>query len=408
MGKLTATGAKALTAPGRYSDGDGLELLIGRSGAKSWVVRVQKDGKRRDIGAGSFKKVSLADARIKAAKIRSQIEAGIDPVAERRKAAGIPTFRSAAADVHAEQKKGWKNGKHADQWINTLTTYAFPAFGDVSVAGIDAGAVRDVLAAIWLTKPETARRLRQRIRTVIDWSVGKGYREASLAWPVIDKALPKQRAKAKPHPSLPYSELPAFLDRLRERETMGRLALEALILTACRSGEVRGALWPEIDLEAKLWRIPAGRMKGGVEHTIPLCDASVAHFERMKAHRRENSDLVFPGTSKGKSLSDMTLTKLIRDMHAADLKAGGPGFMDPVQNKIAVAHGFRSTFADWVNEQTNFSAEVREAALAHVNQNKVEAAYSRTAYLDKRRPMMAAWADYCAGSTGGNVVRLAV
>ncbi len=263
MGKLTATGAKALTAPGRYSDGDGLELLIGRSGAKSWVVRVQKDGKRRDIGAGSFKKVSLADARKRAERIRSQIEAGIDPVAERRKEKGIPTFRSAAALVHAEQKKGWKNGKHTDQWINTLTTYAFPAFGDVSVAGIDAAAVRDVLAAIWLTKPETARRLRQRIGTVIDWAVGKGYREASLAWPVINKALPKQRDKAKHHAAMPYADLPAFMAELRSKETMGRLALEAQILTACRSGEVRGALWPEIDLDAGLWTIPAERMKGG-------------------------------------------------------------------------------------------------------------------------------------------------
>lgn len=391
MGKLTATSAKALTAPGRYSDGDGLELLIGRTGAKSWVVRVQKDGKRRDIGAGSFKKVSLADARVKAAKIRSQIEAGIDPVAERRKARGIPSFREAAALVHAEQKKGWKNGKHTDQWINTLTTYAFPAFGDVSVAGIDAGAVRDVLAAIWLTKPETARRLRQRIRTVIDWSVGKGYREASLAWPVIDKALPKQRDKAKHHAALPYADLPAFMAELRAKETMGRLALEAQILTACRSGEVRGALWPEIDLDAALWTIPAERMKGGQEHVVPLSGAAVALFERMKAHKRDNSELVFPGTSKGKALSDMTLTKCLRDMGLE-----------------VTAHGFRSTFADWINEQTSYPREVREAALAHVNPNKVEAAYSRTAYLDKRRPMMAAWADYCGGSTGGKVVRLAV
>lgn len=391
MGKLTATSAKALTAPGRYSDGDGLELLIGRTGAKSWVVRVQKDGKRRDIGAGSFKKVSLADARKRAEKIRSQIEAGIDPVAERRKDKGIPTFRSAAASVHAEQKKGWKNGKHSDQWINTLTTYAFPAFGDVSVAKIDAAAVRDVLAAIWLAKPETGRRLRQRIRTVIDWSVGKGYREATLAWPVIDKALPKQRDKAKHHAAMPYADLPAFLTELRSKETMGRLALEALILTACRSGEVRGALWPEIDLEARLWTIPAERMKAGQEHVIPLSDAAVALFERMKAHRRENSDLVFPGTSKGKALSDMTLTKCLRDM-----------------GKSVTAHGFRSTFADWINEQTSYPREVREAALAHVNQNKTEAAYSRTAYLEKRRPMMAAWADYCMGSMSGKVVRLAV
>ncbi|OYU33337.1 integrase arm-type DNA-binding domain-containing protein [Novosphingobium sp. PASSN1] len=389
MGKLTATGAKALTAPGRYSDGGGLELLIGRSGAKSWVVRVQKDGKRRDIGAGSFKKVSLADARKRAERIRSQIEAGIDPVAERRKEKGIPTFRSAAALVHAEQKKGWKNGKHTDQWINTLTTYAFPAFGDVSVAGIDAAAVRDVLAAIWLTKPETARRLRQRIGTVIDWAVGKGYREASLAWPVINKALPKQRDKAKHHAAMPYADLRAFMQELRSKETMGRLALEAQILTAGRSGEVRGALWPEIDLEAALWTIPAERMKGGQEHVVPLSGAAVALFGRMKAHKRENNELVFPGTSKGKPLSDMTLTKCLRDMGLA-----------------VTAHGFRSTFADWINEQTSYPREVREAALAHVNQNKVEAAYSRTAYLDKRRPMMAAWADYCTGSTGGNVVQL--
>ncbi|MCC6940580.1 MAG: DUF4102 domain-containing protein, partial [Novosphingobium sp.] len=183
MGKLTATGVKAITTAGRYVDGEGLCLVVGRTGAKSWVVRIQKDKKRRDIGLGSAAKVPLKLARERAAAVRSQVEVGIDPIIQRRKAAGIPTFREAAAIVHAEHLKGWKNGKHRDQWLATLEAYAFPAFGEVSVAVIDSGAVRDALAAIWLTKGETARRLRQRIRTVIDWAVAKGYREASLPWP---------------------------------------------------------------------------------------------------------------------------------------------------------------------------------------------------------------------------------
>ena len=358
MGKMTATAAKAITAPGRYGDGDGLALLVGRTGAKSWVVRVQKAGRRRDIGLGSFSKVPLKLARERAAVVRAQVEAGIDPVAERRKEKGIPSFREAAALVHAEHLKGWKNGKHRNQWLSSLEAYAFPAFGDVSVGLVDASAVRDALAAIWLVKPETARRLRQRIRTVIDWAVAKGYRDASLPWPVIDKALPKQRAKVKHHASMPYRDLTAFMAELPSKETMGRLALEAAILTAARSGEVRGALWPEIDLEARTWTIPDARMKAGQEYVIPLSDAAVALFRRMEKHRRGDSNLVFPGTTKGKPLSDMTLTKALRDM-----------------GKDATAHGFRSTFRTWVAEQTSFPGEVAEAALAHINPNKVEGAY---------------------------------
>ncbi len=392
MGKLTATEVKAKSAPGRYGDGDGLFLLVGRTGSKSWMVRVQKDGKRRDIGVGSAAKVPLKLARERAALVRSQIEVGIDPVAERRKAAGVPTFRESAALVHAENKSGWKNGKHQAQWMTTLETYAFAAFGDVSVASVDAPAVRDALAAIWLTKPETARRLRQRIRTVIDWAVGKGYREASLAMPVIDKALPKQRAKPKHHAALPHADAPAFMADLRAKETIGRLALEALILTTVRSGDLRGMKWGEVDLAEKLWRVPVeeGRGKSGRIHIVPLTAAVIDVLERARKHKRGDSDLVFPGVIRGKQLSDNTLRKVAVDM-------GYP----------ITAHGFRSTFADWVNEQTNFPREVREAALAHVNQNKVEASYSRTDYLEKRRPMMEAWADYCEGASGGNVVRLA-
>ncbi|MDT0576876.1 integrase arm-type DNA-binding domain-containing protein [Croceicoccus sp. F390] len=261
MGRLTATAVKAASAPGRYGDGDGLFLLIGKRGGKSWMVRVQKDGRRRDIGLGSAAKVPLKLARERAATTRSQVEAGIDPVAERKKAAGIPTFREAAALVHAEHKSGWKNPKHRAQWLSTLQSYAFPAFGDVAVSDVEAPAVRDALAAIWLTKPETARRLRQRIRTVMDWAVAKGYCDGPLAMAVIDKALPRQRAKVKHHAALPYADLPNFMQGLAKRETAGRLALELAILTAARSGEVRLATWAEFDLDARLWTIPAERMK---------------------------------------------------------------------------------------------------------------------------------------------------
>ena len=389
MGKLTATAVKAASEPGRYGDGDGLFLLVGPTGSKSWMVRVQKDGKRRDIGVGSASKVSLASARERARTVRSQIEAGIDPIGERRKAAGIPTFRKAAEAVHSEHKGGWKNTKHRAQWLSTLDAYAFPAFGDVAVNQVDAPAVRDALAAIWLTKPETARRLRQRINTVIDWAVAKGYRDGPLAMAVIDKALPKQRAKVKHHAALPYADLPAFLDRLRDKETVGRLTLEAAILTAARSGEVRLATWAELDLDAATWTVPAERMKAGREHVVPLSPQVVALFERMKSYRRGDTDLVFPGTGKGKPLSDMTLTKVMRDM-AVD----------------AVPHGFRSTFRDWVAEQTEWSAELAEAALAHVISDKTVAAYQRGPMLDKRRKLMAAWANYCEGK-GAKVVRLA-
>lgn len=390
MGKLTATALKAAKAPGRYGDGDGLYLLVDKRGGTSWVVRVQKDGRRRDIGLGGASKVPLRLARERAAQVRQQIEAGIDPIAERRRAAGVPTFREAAKLVHGEHEGGWKNAKHGKQWLATLEAFAFPAFGDLSVALVDAPAVRDALAAIWLTKPETARRLRQRINTVIDWAVAKGYRDGALPMAVIAKALPKQRAKPNHHKSVPYADVPAVLRQIRARETIGRLALEAVVLTACRSGEARLARWPEIDLDARMWTIPAARMKAGREHVIPLSDAACRMFERMKAHRRPKCDLVFPGQKRGKPLSDMTLTKALRDM-----------------DRTETAHGFRSSFRNWVAEQTGYPREVAEAALAHVNSDQTEAAYLHSDFRDKRRALMAAWADYCEGVDGEKVVRLA-
>lgn len=380
MGRLTAVAIKNATKPGRYGDGQGLFLVVGKSGSKSWIVRVQKHGRRRDIGLGGASKVPLKLARERATLIRSQIEVGIDPVLERRKRAGIPTFKEAAALVHAEHKRGWKNGKHQAQWLSTLESYAFPHFGNTAVANVEAGVVRDALAEIWLSKPETARRLRQRINTVIDWAVAKGYRDNSLALPVIDKALPKQRARVKHHEAMPYAEVPIFLEKVRSRESMGRLALEATVLTAARSGEIRLAIWNEFDLEHRAWTIPPERMKAGREHVVPLSDPMIAILQRVEKFKRGPASLVFPGTLKNKPLSDMTLTKVLRDL-----------------DRTETVHGFRSSFRDWVAERTTFPPEIAEVALAHVNSNKTEAAYLRSDQRERRREIMNKWAEFCSG-----------
>lgn len=380
MGRLSATAVKAAKLSGRYGDGDGLYLLIGPTGSRSWICRVQKNGKRRDIGLGSAKKVTLAQAREKAATVRSQVEAGIDPIFERRKELGIPTFRQAAALVFAENKMSWRNAKHRAQWLSTLTAYAFPHFGDLAVSDVEGPHVRDALVAIWLDKPETARRVRQRIVMVIDWAIAKGYRTMPLPIAAMNKSLPKVRTKAAHHSALPYAQVPAFIGRLRERESVGRLAFEALVLTAARSGEIRLAVWSEIDLDGKLWTIPAERMKPGREHVVPLSQASVDAITRAHAYRETRSDLVFPGVRSGKPLSDMTLTKICRDMEIA-----------------AVPHGFRSSFRDWVAEETDFDGDIAEMALAHAIENKVEAAYRRGNLLEKRRLLMDAWGQYCVG-----------
>lgn len=389
MGKLKATSVKAAKAPGRYGDGNGLFLVVGKGDSASWIVRVQKRGKRRDIGLGSASKVSLARARTLADEVRVQMEAGIDPVAERRKAMGIPTFRQAAALVHAEHKRNWRNGKHQSQWIQTLATYAFPTIGEVPVSQVEGPAVRDLLAAIWLEKPETARRVRQRIGAVLDWAYAKGYRDSEAPMRSITKGLPRQPKKTGHHAAMPFADLPAFSLRLREKETWGRLALEAAILTTGRSGELRGATWSEVDLEKGLWTIPAKRMKAGLQHVIPLSPAAKRVFQRADELRTAGALYIFQGARADKPMSDMTLMKVLRDMG------------EPV-----TVHGFRSSFRDWVSETTNFAGELAEAALAHAIENKVEAAYRRGNLLEKRRKLMDAWGDYCDGAAS-KVVRLA-
>src|SRR4051812_46534152 len=386
MGKLTVVQVRNLKEPGRYSDGQGLMLVVAKDGSRKWVLRVQVDGRRRDFGLGAAAQVSLAEARDAAATIRKQAKAGQDPRAERRKAREIvPTFREAALRVHDEHKPSWKNAKHAAQWLATLEQHAFPALGSVRVDRIDGPMVRDVLADIWLTIPETARRVRQRIGAVLDWAHAKGYRPTETPTRSISRGLPKQ-PKVKEHfAAMPYADVPSFLNSVRGTDKAGetvRLAFEFLILTAVRSGEMRGARWEEIDLEARLWTIPGQRMKAGKIHVVPLSARAVAILERMRELRRgEDQALVFEGAKLGRPMSDMTLTMLLRRMTIN-----------------ATAHGFRSSFRDWAAEATNFPREVAEAALAHAVENRVEAAYRRSDLLEKRRKLMEAWASYCGGS----------
>ena len=378
MGKLTALKIKSLKEPGRYSDGDGLFLEINGKGGASWILRVQTDGVRKDIGLGSAKAVSLADARDAAFMTRKKLAQGVDPVAERKQERqAVPTFRDAADMVHKEHQEGWKNGKHQKQWLATLETYAYHSLGSRLVSEIEGPAIRDVLAPIWLSKPETARRVRQRIGTVLDWAYAKGFRSSEAPMRSLSKGLPRQPKKDGHFAAMSYAHLPDFLAKLRERESVGRLALEALILTAARSGEIRGAEWAELDLGAGLWTVPAARMKMGRTHIVPLSPEAVDAFKRAEKYMAGASQLVFPGQNVKKPLSDMTLLKILRDM---DL--------------TVTVHGFRSAFRDWVAEQTDFAGEIAEAALAHTVSNKVEAAYRRTDFLDKRRLMMAKWAAF--------------
>jgi integrase len=313
MGSLTVTSIKSkLKKPGRHGDGDGLFLQVGTGGAASWIVRVQKDGRRRDIGLGSAKKVSLTLARERAAAARTDLEMGIDPVAKRKKESGIPTFREAASQYMTEHQKTWRNAKHRAQWKSTLESYAFPSIGDTLVSEVDAPAIRELLITIWVEKPETARRVKQRIGAILDWAHAKGYREAEAPMRAIGKGLPRHNQQANHFAAMPYGEVPDFIVKLRERQSWGRLALEAAILTATRSGEVRGATWAEIDLENGLWTIPAERMKAKREHVIPLSAAAKNLFQRAAALKTVGHKYIFHGNKRDKPMSDMTLTKVLR------------------------------------------------------------------------------------------------
>ena len=378
--KLSATRVKALRDPGRYSDGDGLHLFIGKSGRKSWVQRITIDGRRRDIGLGGYPTVSLAQARKRAADSRAAIAEGKDPVADKRKPA-TPTFSSAAHAVHEVNRPRWRNERHALSWMQTLERHAFPKIGSKPIASIGRTDVLTVLTPIWSTRPETARRVRQRMRTVFRWAMANELIETNPAGEAIDGALPSM-PKIKAHlRALPYQEVGAALKTVDASQTSlaAKRCLRFLVLTAARSGEARGATWDEIDLDGAAWTIPASRMKAGVEHRVPLSDQAL-QLLILAQQLEDGSGLCFPSPLRpGRMLSDMTLTKVLRSTGLADR---------------ATVHGFRTSFKTWTMEQTDTPWAVGEAALAHLLGGSVEQAYARSDLFVRRRKLMQQWADY--------------
>lgn len=399
--ELSPLAVGRLTTPGMHAVGgvSGLYLQVLDSGARTWVLRVMIAGRRRDMGLGGFPDVTLAQARDKARHARAQIDQGVDPIEARReqrsslraKTAAARTFKECAAAYIEAKAPEWRNPKHEQQWTNTLEQYAFPVMGEMLVRDVELPHVMRVLEPIWRTKTETAKRLRGRLEAVLDWAAVRGYRsrENPARWRGhLDKLLPAPNkvANREHHEAMPVDDVPAFMLALSDKPGLGARALELAILTAARSGEVRGARWPELDLDAATWTVPKERMKAGKEHRVPLSPAAVKLLRALP--RVSGTDLVFP-SRKNTTLSDMTLTKVMRDM---DLDA--------------VPHGFRSSFRDWASERTNFPREVAEMALAHAIGDKVEAAYRRGELLEKRRQMMNDWAAFLAKPlpAGGKVV----
>lgn len=378
----------------------GLHLQVTAAGATTWILRFTAGVKpgtgkawRRDLGLGSYDKVLLKDAREKARQAHEQIAQGIDPITEKREqrsamiAARLAeiTFEDAAKQFIVTKSAEWRNEKHGQQWTNTLEQYAYPVIGSLRVDDIDRAHVLRVIEPIWTTKTETAKRIRSRIENVLDWASVRGFRKGDnpARWKgYLDKVLPSpsKLQKVQHHAALSIAELPDFMRQLRQRNSVGAKALEFSILTAARSGEARGATWDEIDLEAKIWTIPAERMKAEKEHRVPLSADAVKLLKALP--HMEGTDLVFAPPRGANPLSDNTLTKVLKDM-------GVP----------VTAHGFRSTFRDWCSEHTEFSREVAEMALAHTIDNAVEAAYRRGDLFEKRRLLMGKWASYCAGKS---------
>ena len=380
MSKLTVAKVKAIANPGRYGDGAGLYLNVAPSGSKSWVQRIVIKGRRRDIGLGGFSAVGLAQARSFAAANRASVAEGQDPMADKRKPL-MPTFQEAAHETHKANLKRWRNQKHAISWMQTLERYAFPVLGNLPIDQINKSDVLAVLTPIWGVRQETARRVRQRIGAIMRWAMAKDFIEKNPAGEVIDGALPPM-PKLKAHlRALPYKEVREGLRIIEASQASiaAKLCLRFTVLTAARSGEARGALWEEIDIQGALWTIPPHRMKGGIEHKVPLSNATLAVLgEAQKL--RDGTDLVFPSpTRSGKALSDMTLTKVLRATGLADR---------------ATVHGFRSSFRDWADQCTSAPDAAVELSLAHEVGSDVRQAYARSDLLDLRIPLLDTWAEY--------------
>jgi integrase len=396
--KLTATAVSNAKEPGLYGDGHGLYLQVSAFDTKAWVFRYMIDGRARKMGLGPLHTVSLAEARKRAHDARLKVLDGIDPiddaeakrVARKADAAKQMTFKQCADAYVKANRSSWKNDKHVAQWESTFNETrrgkrVYPAatalINDLPVAAIDTALVHQVLEKIWYTTPESASRIRGRIERVLAWATVSGRRSGDnpARWTGHLKELLPPKAKVaavEHHDAVPYREMPAFMHLLRAKKGASARALEFTILTAARTGESIKAKWNELDLDAKLWTVPAERMKAGKEHRVPLSDSAMATLKTLP----RDGDYVFPGAEKDRPLSNMAMLELVRGMRA----------------KGATVHGFRSTFRDWAAEQTSYPHEMCELALAHTVGNKVEAAYRRGDLMEKRRRLMQDWATYCA------------
>ncbi|MBU2801055.1 integrase arm-type DNA-binding domain-containing protein [Acidithiobacillus caldus] len=390
--KLTARKVET-AAPGTYPDGGNLYLRVRSTGSRAWVFRYVTNGKAREIGMGSLDVLSLAEARNKAEAMRKAVAAGTDPVhvirpPEKRKPR---TFQEVAHETIEALRPGWRNTKHAQQWANTLRVYAFPVFGAKPVADVTVDDVLKALSPIWTTKTETATRLRQRIEAVLDRAAALGDRDRDRINPAtwkgnLEHLLPKaQKVKKRQHfAALPYSQLPGLMAALRKKQTVGALCLRVIVLTSCRSNEIRGLQWGEIDMAAKTLTIPPSRTKTGKAHVVPMSAEVVEIIERMAALGTEGT--VFPN-NKGRPLSDVAVTKALRQFHPT-----------------ATVHGMRSAFRDWAGDKTHHARETIESCLAHAL-DSVEAAYRRGDAIEKRRAVMDDWARFL-GDRKGNVIPL--
>ena len=398
--RLSAIQVTKTKKPGYYCDGAGLYLQIAPGGSKSWVLRYTLDGRTRDMGLGSAATFTLAEARERAKDARKLLADKLDPIAarqeaqrERRRAkARALLFNDAASRYIAAHEAGWKNAKHAGQWRATLDTYAAPVIGDMDVASIGTEDVMRVLTPIWTVKAETASRLRGRIESVLDWCAVQGHRSGDnpARWKGhLDKLLPARSKvqKVEHHPALPWREIGTFMQALRAMPGTAARAVELIILTACRTSEVLNAGWHEIDMAQRTWTIPAERMKAGRGHVVPLSDAAVSVLQAQAAAHGMRG-FIFPSTKPGKPLSNMAGLMLLKRMGRSDL----------------TVHGFRSSFRDWAGESTAHPREVIEHALAHQLKDKAEAAYQRGSLLERRRVLMADWAQYCAQPAATGVV----
>ena len=375
---------KKISVAGWHADGNGLYLVVESSGAKRWMQRLVIQGRRRDIGLGSAKIVTLDDARDCAVQYRRIARAGGDPIAERRKILGSTlTFKETALKVHHLNLPTWDNEKHASQWLSSLENHVFPLIGSKAIGSITPSDIMTVLTPIWVNKTDTAKKIRQRLRTVVKWARAQGHFTGDDPIEIAEAALPKVKHSSNHFKSAPFANIPSIFNQIEQSRLYlsTKLAVQLLILTACRTTEVRESTWDEIDFKQKLWHIPAKRMKMNTPHNIPLSDGAIIVLTRAQDLHTDNA-LIFPSPLSNRALSSNALLHALQKRLKID----------------ATIHGMRSAFKDWAAETTNYPNEVSEMALAHSISNQTEAAYRRGELLDKRRSMMQDWSDFVHGS----------